>query len=143
MLSDEMGGIFPFVGKKGHFVENYFLFSGNQYTVVITHKGNKERQGHSMSWFVTINAIRKYCSDSRAAQQLLDQANNEMKQAAEELCSVSSGDWVEAFRAEQTKLQGWVAKMISIGTEYIETATRIAEKYEEAENAIKRQIGAR
>ena len=60
-----------------------------------------------------------------------------------ELCSVSSGDWVEAFRAEQTQLQGWVAKMISIGTEYIETALRIAEKYEEAENAIKRQIGAR
>lgn len=95
-----------------------------------------------MTWIVTVRALRKYSSDSRAAQRLLDQANNEMKQAAQALYAASSGDWAEAFLAEQEKMQSWVSKMISIGSEFIDTVMRAADKYEEAENAVKRQIGA-
>lgn len=96
-----------------------------------------------MSWVVTIQAILQYCNDARQAQSLLDDANNEMKQAAEELYAVSSGDWAEAFMEEQNKTQNWVQKMISIGSEYIEILTKAASQYEKAETAIKQQIGSR
>lgn len=93
------------------------------------------------NWFITIQALRKYASDSRAAQHLLDEANNEMRQAAQALYEASSGDWADAFKDEQSKLEGWLSKIINIGSEYIETCLAIADKYEEAENAIKSQIG--
>lgn len=94
-----------------------------------------------MSMIVTIRAILKYCNDARQAQSLLDEANNAMKQAAEELCSVSSGDWAVAFMEEQNKTESWVQKMISIGAEYIETLQKVATKYEEAERSIQQRIG--
>lgn len=96
-----------------------------------------------MSWIVTIQAILKYCNDARQAQSLLDDANQEMKQAAEELYAVSSGDWAEAFMEEQNKTQNWVQKMISIGSEYIEILQKAANKYAQAETDIKSQIGNR
>lgn len=89
------------------------------------------------SWFITIRALRKYAQDSRAAQQLLDQANKEMQQAAQALYDVSAGDWAEAFMAEQTKVQSWVSKILGIGSAYIDTCLKVADKYEEAESTGK------
>lgn len=94
-----------------------------------------------MSMIVTIRAILKYCNDARQAQALLDEANNAMKQAAEELCSVSSGDWAVAFMEEQNKTESWVQKMISIGAEYIDVLQKVATKYEEGERSIQQRIG--
>lgn len=85
------------------------------------------------SILVTIQAIFRYLAKAREAKEQLDQANNEMKQAAEQLCSIWQGASAEAFAAEQGVLQGWVSEISNVGGEYMELLSTTASKYAEAE----------
>ena len=87
-------------------------------------------------WIVTIVSLLKYANDSKAAQGLLDDANNEMRQAAQALYEMSKGDFAEAFNEEQNKLYNWVVRLMEIGSEYIQTVTNAAKKYEDNENNL-------
>lgn len=80
---------------------------------------------------VTIQAIIGYLAKAREAKEQLNEANADMKNAAEQLCSIWQGDASNAFAAEQGVLNTWVNEMISIGAEYMDLLSRTAAAFEE------------
>ena len=75
---------------------------------------------------VTIEAIIGYLAKVREAKEQLNEANADMKNAAEQLCSIWQGDAANSFAAEQGVLNTWVNEMISIGAEYMDLLSRTA-----------------
>ncbi len=89
-----------------------------------------------MTWFVTISALIRYAREARAAQEQLDEAKQQMKDAAAELCDKWKGDAAMAFADEQGVLDNWFNQLISIGAEYISAVEQAANKYQEKEAEI-------
>lgn len=85
------------------------------------------------TWLVTISALLRYAKDAKAAQDKLNDAKSEMKNAAEALCQVWQGDAATAFAAEQGVLDNWFNQLIEIGSEYINAVTTAAKKIQDAE----------
>lgn len=85
---------------------------------------------------VTIRAIIKASKDIKAAQERLNEAKTEMKNAAAELCEVWKGDAATAFAQEQGVLDNWVSKLFNVVSEIIAALTTAAEKYQANEENI-------
>ena len=94
----------------------------------------------SVSWLVTIHAIRGYLSKARQARQQFNEAAEEMKKAAADLCSKWEGDAAVAFEAEQNKFNGWCKQMDGIGSEYMTALNKAIDVYEKTEQAVKHAI---
>ena len=85
---------------------------------------------------VTIRAIIKASKDIKAAQERLNEAKTEMKNAATELCEVWKGDAATAFAQEQGVLDNWVSKLFNVVSEIIAALTTAADKYQANEENI-------
>ena len=88
------------------------------------------------SFLVTISAILQYLAKAKQAKEQLDQATNEMKRAATDLCSKWQGDAATAFAAEQEVLCTWCNELSNVGAEYMSTLEKVSRAYEEAEQAV-------
>lgn len=95
-----------------------------------------------MSWYVTLSSIRNFRKQASLAQDKLSDATEQMKKAAEELCSQWEGDAAVAFAQEQGLLDSWCRSILQIGAEYIGVLAQVLQQYEEAEQEVKNQIGA-
>lgn len=93
-----------------------------------------------MTWFVTISALIRYAREARAAQEQLNEAKQQMKDAAEELCSNWKGDAATAFAEEQGVLDNWFSQLISIGGEYIGAVEQAANQYQEKEAELASKV---
>lgn len=92
------------------------------------------------TWYVTFSALRRYASEARQAQSQLDEARDQMKNAAKELCSKWKGDASVAFADEQGVLENWFTQLTDIVTEYISLVETTVQKYEEKENELANQV---
>lgn len=93
-----------------------------------------------MTWLVTISALFRYAKEARAAQDQLNEAKQQMKDAAQELCSKWKGDAAEAFASEQGILDNWFNQLIGIGSEYIGVVEQAADKYQEKEAELASKV---
>lgn len=89
---------------------------------------------------VTIQAIIGYLKKAKEAKEQLDDANERMKCAAEQLCSVWQGQSAQAFAEEQGVLHTWVSQLSSVGDEYMDLLSKTANRYAEAEQAAANAI---
>lgn len=87
------------------------------------------------SWIVTFAAIADYLVKARQAQEKLQEANDNMKRAAEALCATWQGDAAKAFADEQGVLYGYCNELNAIGAEYMSVLDAARKRYEEAEQA--------
>lgn len=92
------------------------------------------------TWLVTISALLRYAKEARAAQAQLDEARDQMKAAASELCDKWTGDAAMAFAEEQGVLDNWFNQLIGIAQEYIGLVETAARRYEEAEEALASKV---
>lgn len=92
------------------------------------------------TWFVTLSALLRYAAEALQAQDTLNEAKEQMKSAASELCTKWVGDAANAFAREQGILDGWFGQLISIGSEYITAVKSAADKYQETEEELARKV---
>lgn len=88
------------------------------------------------TFLVTLTSIVQYLAKAREAKQKLDEAKEEMKRAAEELCSNWQGDAAAAFAQEQGVLYSYCSQLGDVGSEYMDVLERVSKIYEEAEQAV-------
>lgn len=92
---------------------------------------------HNMStWLVTLAAIAEYLVKARRAKEKLDEAKEEMKAAAEDLCSKWQGDAAQAFAQEQGVLYQYVTQLSGIGDEYMTELDRVRATYGDGEAEV-------
>lgn len=94
----------------------------------------------AIDWVVTISALLRYVAEALKAQDTLNEAKEQMKTAATELCNGWIGDAADAFAREQGILDGWFGQLISIGSEYISAVKTAAEKYRETEEELASKV---
>ena len=92
------------------------------------------------SFLVTISAILQFLAKAREAQQQLDKANDEMSNAAAELCSLWQGDAAKAFAEEQQVLFGYCSQLSGVGAEYMSVLQKVAETYQNMEQTVEKYI---
>lgn len=83
------------------------------------------------TWMVTLSALAQYAGEAVQARATLNEANEQMKRAAEELCSVCKGDSVDAFAQEQGVLSNHVIDLMRVGEELIAAVQKALQIYEE------------
>lgn len=96
-----------------------------------------------LDWAVTFSAISAYLAKANEAQNQLDEAKEQMRKAAEDLCSRWQGDAAQAFAQEQGVFNNWCQNMLKIGSEYISVLTKAMETYKNAENKVQNLIKSR
>lgn len=92
------------------------------------------------TWIVTIRAILQFLAQARKAKQELDEANEMMNRAAQDLCNKWQGEASAAFAEEQGVLYRHCSQLSGVGSEYMDLLQKTAEKYQEAEERAKAAI---
>ncbi len=89
---------------------------------------------------VTFSAIARFLGKAQEAQEQLENANEEMRRAAQELCGKWEGAAAAAFADEQDVLYNWCSQLGMVGAEYMGVLQSVKAKYAEGENEIANKI---
>lgn len=89
---------------------------------------------------VTFNAIARFLAKAQEAKEELENANEEMRRAAQELCGKWEGAAAAAFADEQDVLYNWCSQLGQVGAEYMSVLESVKSKYMEGENEIASKI---
>lgn len=91
-------------------------------------------------WIVTAIKIAEYIAKARQAQQKVEEATKNMKNAAEALCGIWEGGAAEAFGQEQGVLNNWCTELLDVGNAAIDVVEKVRQVYEQAEEAANAAI---